>query len=84
MTEVAQIFEKAIARVRAFVASPHGLSKSGLAKRADLSPNALRGLDSPDWNPTFRTLDRLIEVIDDIERARRRPTNRPVRAALTA
>lgn len=78
MTEV----NKAITRIRAFVASPHGLSKSGLAKEAGLSPNALRDLDKPEWNPTAETLDTLLKVIAEIKTARKsRPRRSPERAA---
>ena len=71
MTEV----EKAIDRIRAFVASRTGLSKSALAKRAGLSLNALRDLDKTDWNPKAETLDKCLSAIAEIRAERKsRPT----------
>ena len=82
MTEV----DRAVARIRAFVASRKGLSKSGLAKRAKLSLNALRDLDHADWNPKAETLDVLLKTIAEIkaiEKAKRktRPRGGTERAA---
>ena len=33
-----------------------GLPRTTLARRADLSPNALRHMGSPNWDPTLSTL----------------------------
>ena len=67
MTDVSAAYQKAIARIRAFVASRDGLSKSGLAKRAGLSLNALRDLDKADWSPKPETLDKCLAAIAQIK-----------------
>ena len=75
MIHVSLTYQKAIARVRAFVASREGLSKSGLAKRAGLSLNALRDLDKSDWSPKPDTLDKCLSAITEIRAERKsRPT----------
>ncbi len=51
-----------IHRVRAYVAAGHA-SKSGLAVSAGLTANALRGLESAEWNPTAETLSKLEAAI---------------------
>jgi 3,4-dihydroxy 2-butanone 4-phosphate synthase/GTP cyclohydrolase II len=48
----------AIERVRAHLQKP-GITKTGLALAAGLSPNALRDADHPDWNPSANTLKAL-------------------------
>ena len=45
----------AIERVRRHLEKP-GVTKTGLALAAGLSPNALRDVDHPDWNPSAKTL----------------------------
>jgi lambda repressor-like predicted transcriptional regulator len=45
----------AIERVRAHL-KRDGVTKTGLALAAGLSPNALRDVDHPDWNPSAKTL----------------------------
>lgn len=54
--------DRTILRIRAF-AGRRGLSKSRYALKAGLTVNALRGMDSPDWNPTAETLRKLEEII---------------------
>ena len=77
MTEM----DKAVARVRDFLVSSK-MSKSGLAKEAGMSPNALRDLDRDDWNPTRETLDKLLATISDIKAKRKsRPSAAQQRAA---
>lgn len=49
-------------RIRAFAAR-RGVSKSRYALMAGLTVNALRGMDSPGWNPTAETLRKLEQVI---------------------
>ena len=53
-----------IARVRDYVAAGHA-TRSGLAVRAGLTVNALRGLDSAEWNPTAETLGKLEAAISE-------------------
>lgn len=51
-----------IAAVRAELAKP-GVTKTGLAKRANLHPNTLRDADSEEWAPNARTLLALEAVL---------------------
>ena len=51
-----------IRRVRAYRAA-HKLSVSGFGVKAGLSPDALRYMDSPDWNPRAETLRKLEALI---------------------
>jgi len=74
-TEVAKTIAKAIAKVRAF-AVEHDFAKSGLARRAGLSINALRDLHSPNWNPEWETLNKLLIAIDAMEREQKRRSKR--------
>jgi len=53
-----------INRIRAFAAA-RGLSASGLALAAGLSPNALRGFLRPNWSPRASTLRKLTALIPD-------------------
>jgi len=53
-----------ILRVRDYVATGHA-TRSGLAISAGLTVNALRGLDSGEWNPTADTLSKLEAVIPE-------------------
>lgn len=39
--------------------SEHNLSIRGYAGLAKISEKAVRGIDSPDWNPTLRTVEAL-------------------------
>ncbi len=64
-------YHKDIAAVRAF-ARDEKLRPATLAKNAGLSANALRDLDSSDWRPTTRTLDRLLTYIAGQKRAAKR------------
>ena len=54
--------DRTIQRIRAFAAR-RGLSKSRYALKAGLTVNALRGMDSAEWNPTAETLRKLEEII---------------------
>lgn len=38
-------------------------TKTSLAKAADLSPNALRLVGSPDWSPSITTMKKLSDVL---------------------
>ena len=53
-----------ISRVRDYVAAGHA-TRSGLAVSAGLTVNALRGLDSAEWNPTAETLSKLEAAIPE-------------------
>ena len=53
-----------LTRVRDYVAAGHA-TRSGLAVRAGLTVNALRGLDSAEWNPTAETLGKLEAAISE-------------------
>ena len=61
-------YHQDIAAVRAF-ARQEKLRPATLAKGAGLSPNALRDLDSQDWAPNTRTLEKLLQFIADHKRA---------------
>jgi ribosome-binding protein aMBF1 (putative translation factor) len=41
-----------------------GMSKSTLAVKAGLSVNALRDIEYETWNPTFSTVQKLLNVVD--------------------
>tara|TARA_R110000751_G_scaffold76247_1_gene153538 strand:+ start:8342 stop:8599 length:258 start_codon:yes stop_codon:yes gene_type:complete len=41
----------------------HGLSIRGYARLAGVSEPPIRGIDGPDWNPTFKTLAKFEAVI---------------------
>lgn len=58
--------DKSIERIRGFVQA-HNWTRFKMAREAKLSPNCLRGLYEPSWNPTAETLRAIEAVIDDAE-----------------
>lgn len=46
------------------------ISKADLATRAQVHVNTLADLDSPDWNPKWRTLDKLCAAAEAIKAER--------------
>lgn len=46
------------------------ISKSDLATRAQVHVNTLAELDSPKWNPKWRTLDALCRAAEEIKAER--------------
>ena len=70
MTELAKAAAKAIASIRKFVASPRGVSKFALCRRAGLSPNTLRDMDEPGWKPKPETLDKALAAIAQLKAER--------------
>lgn len=42
------------------------ISKAELARRAGLHANSLSDVESPDWNPRWRTLEALCVAVDEI------------------
>lgn len=55
-----------IKRVQKFVAK-RGAVKWRLARRANLSENALKDCDKPDWNPRAETLERVVRAVEELE-----------------
>lgn len=56
-------------RIRVFLAETK-MAPATLAKRAGLSPNALRGVRREDWSLRTDTLGKVQEAIEQIERER--------------
>ena len=52
-------------RIRRAVTT-NGLKKSTLADEAGLSPDALVGVESEDWNPKAKTVEALTDALDRI------------------
>lgn len=46
------------------------IAKADLARRAGLHANSLADLDSPDWNPRWKTLDALCRAAEVIRAER--------------
>ncbi len=57
-------YQDTVARVRAY-RDRAGLTASGMARAAGLSPNALRHMDRPDWAPSHRTLAALERLVPE-------------------
>ncbi|MGE0718524.1 MAG: helix-turn-helix domain-containing protein [Alphaproteobacteria bacterium] len=74
---------ESVLRIRAFVARP-GWSKSGLARAAGLSVNALREADKDGWNPTADTLRAIERVMDEVDREPDRASAQSTSAQETA
>lgn len=52
-------------RIRRAV-NENGLKKSKLADEAEMSPDVLIGIESDDWNPKAKTVEKLIDALDRI------------------
>lgn len=46
------------------------IPKKELAKRAGLHPNTLTGVEQPQWNPRWNTLEALCAAAEQIKRER--------------
>ena len=54
-------------RIAALLKRP-GATKAFLADAAGIHRNILDRYDTPDWNPTKRTLDKIAAALDSLER----------------
>lgn len=54
-------------RIAALLALP-GMNKTLLTYLAGINRNALESYDSAEWNPTIQTLDRLMKVVEALEK----------------
>ncbi|MGI9506933.1 MAG: hypothetical protein ACR2RE_28155 [Geminicoccaceae bacterium] len=61
--------QKTIAEIRAWM-KEGGRSRYTIARKANLSKQALRGMDSDSWNPTASTLAAIEALMEDAEEER--------------
>lgn len=60
------MLEEIVARIAAVLKRP-GFNKVMLAEVAGVHRNTLEGYDSPDWNPSAVSLDKLMKAVTVLE-----------------